>query len=98
MDELAILMGQVTHGARCDLPLEWRLQVLEEAISQVVPGISVQAVEYTVLPPDELKPVMDALVDPASDFPLVFVDDRVVCSGGIDVPSVSAALASTVNR
>jgi hypothetical protein len=93
VDELAIALGLLEPGARCDLPLEHRLQVLEAHVTAAGHrDCEVMAVEYTALPPNELSPVMDVLADPQAGFPLVFVGDRLACTGTIDPAAVIVEL------
>jgi uncharacterized membrane protein len=75
------------------MPLQWRLQVLEAGLTQRL-GRPVQIVERDLfgLTGGARDRVLDAMTA-GHDMPFVVVNDRVVHTGGLDVSSVSEAIA-----
>ena len=81
------------EGSVCELPLEWRIRVLEERVRASVPidlDFVVRAAD--ALPMAEYGALMAEVYSRGDDFPVVRVRGKVVCSNGLDAQAVIAAL------
>lgn len=77
------------------MPVEWRLQVLEDRLNGGSDEwCEIEAVDLLTVTTEERDAALDALLESGSDFPVVLVDGRVACVGDIDVEAVVTAVAS----
>lgn len=78
----------------CGMPTEWFVSVLQRALDAAgVAEVQVESADLYELPQASITAVVDEMVT-GSEFPMVLVDDRVVCVGGVRPEAVLGALAT----
>ena len=84
------------EGAACDLPLDWRLAILEARVRATVTGdLSYSVTSADALPAAEYGALLAEVYSRGDDFPAVLIDGDLVCANGIDPDAVIAALGET---
>jgi hypothetical protein len=73
------------------MPSTWRAHVITEHLQ--ASGIVATVVERDIyaLTGDERHAVLDAMIRNGAEAPMVVVDGRVVCTGGVDLEAVLEA-------
>jgi hypothetical protein len=83
------------EGATCELPLEWRLGVLEVRVRAAVSGpMDLTVIAADALPLAEYGALMAEIYSRGEDFPVVLVDGAIVCASGLDPAAVMSALSA----
>ncbi|PKQ17008.1 MAG: hypothetical protein CVT67_02370 [Actinobacteria bacterium HGW-Actinobacteria-7] len=85
-------LGVITEGAACELPLAWRLQVLEAQLKDRVGyEILFEEADLWGLVGAEREAAIDALAA-GHELPFVLVADHVVATGQLDAEKIEVAL------
>jgi hypothetical protein len=75
------------------MPAGWHLAALHAALKSTgVADVDVAESDIYGLPPKAASSVVDKMVT-GGEFPMVIIDDDVVCEGGVDAGAVAQALA-----
>jgi disulfide oxidoreductase YuzD len=74
------------------MPTAWRVHAIESALAaEGLPG-QVSDCDVYALPAGERTHVVDVLIAERTSFPMVLVDDEVVCHAGVELEAVVSAV------